>query len=113
MTEHRRSTRHDLAVTAEVLHAGFLYEGRTLNLSTGGVNVVVTEDLPAGTLVQLTLLLTLDGVEHAGVEPIDLPAHVVWTAPTETEGFMVGLRFAALNDRQQTHIAALIEPCQE
>lgn len=96
MSDNRRdNVRHDVVVMAEVMINNQLHEGVTRNLSTGGVNVELDVEAPDGERLALTLLLTLDGVEDASAEPFESVATVVWSAPTDSGRWMIGLRFSS------------------
>lgn len=109
MDDNRRNkARHLVAVTAEVVFSSRLHEGTTRNLSEDGVNVEIDCELPDGATVGLTLLLTQDGVEDATVDPFENSATVVWSAPTDGDRWMAGLRFSPPADGQERTLARFL-----
>jgi c-di-GMP-binding flagellar brake protein YcgR len=68
----------------------------TRDISEGGVAVVLEEPLHEGSTIDLSLILTQDGIEDPTEEPFSTKASVMWAAPTEDGQAMVGLRFTGV-----------------
>lgn len=110
MTDNRRrDPRHNVQITAEVAFGERCVPGETRNISASGVNVVVDEELPDGGQVSLTLLRTVSGIEDPEFVPLELPASVMWCAPSDAGGFTAGLRFGELTTDQLVVLSGLIE----
>lgn len=107
--ERRSELRYDVALSAEILVDGYLYEGLTRNLSFSGVNVILDDDLPEGIQVQLTLFLTQDGIEDPSTAPFELTGTVMWTAPTEEGAWALGIRFGTLTGLQWETLANFLQ----
>ncbi len=93
--EHPRYA-HEAAVTFHVAGtvAGAEIEGRTQNVSRGGLCAMVTEPLPVGTDIEVSLVLVFD--DDVQSEPLRLPARAVWSTEVD-EGHQVGIMFRALD----------------
>jgi c-di-GMP-binding flagellar brake protein YcgR len=93
MENRRKNPRAQLAVAAELEADGDTLSGETRDLSAGGVSVLLEQGLSEGRTVELALILTEDGIEHADEEPFCTKAAVIWAAPTDDGNTMIGLRF--------------------
>lgn len=100
MDNRRKSQRAKVAIAAEVECAGDTLIGETRDLSIGGVSVLLDHAPAEGSALQLALILTEDGIEHADEAPFETQAVVIWAAPTDTGHTMVGLRFKDLAQPQ-------------
>lgn len=110
MSENRRrDPRFEVSVTAEIVVGEDVFEGETKNISASGVNLEVDGIIQDSIEVTLMLMLTQDGIEDPTTEPLSLPAHVMWVAPTDAGAHMVGLRFGTLGAGQQERLAGLLE----
>ena len=93
MDNRREHTRFGLALAAEVEVDGDLISGETRDVSEGGIAVILADALKEGSSIELSLILTEDGIEDANEEPFQTEAKVIWAAPTEDGQVMMGLRF--------------------
>ena len=89
--EHPRYA-HEAAVTFHVGAAAV--EGRTQNVSRGGLAATVDEALPVGTDIEVSLVLVFENDVHS--EPLRVPARCVWSTEVDN-GHQVGIMFRALN----------------
>jgi c-di-GMP-binding flagellar brake protein YcgR len=111
MQNRREHARYPVSVAAEIELKGETLEGETRDISEGGVSVMLHGQGPSDGVVALTLILTQDGIEDPDSEPFTAPANVMWSAPSDSGGSMLGLRFSKLSPAQsaalKTFLAAL------
>lgn len=88
--QHRRYA-HEAAITLIV--PGATIEGRTRDVSRGGLCALLSEQLAVGTDIELDIQLVFDDDRQS--EPLRLPARVVWCTPVD-EHHQVGLQFRRL-----------------
>ncbi|MDD9934681.1 MAG: PilZ domain-containing protein [Myxococcales bacterium] len=93
MENRRQHTRYEAEVAAEIELDGDTLIGETRDISEGGVAVILAQPLDEGSDIELTLILTQDGIEDPNEEPFETTASVMWAAPTEDGKSMMGLRF--------------------
>ena len=87
--EHPRFA-HEAVVT---IRAGkTAHEGRTLNVSRGGMCADLPAAVPVGTDIDLALSLVFDTAQS---EPLRLPARVVWCTMVD-DRYQVGIAFRPL-----------------
>ena len=104
MENRRAHKRYEAEVAAELEIDGEVWMGETRDVSSGGVKVQLTETLDEGSTVALTLILTIDGIEDPMQDPFETPAEVMWAAPTDEGGSIVGLRFGTLPGEQTAQL---------
>ncbi len=95
MTRHEREHpryAHEAAVRCHV--RGKQLDGRTRNVSRGGVCADLTDPIAVGTDLHIDLVLVFDADTQS--EPLRLPARVVWCT-TVDDGYQIGLAFRPLN----------------
>lgn len=81
-----------------------MIEGRTQNVSRGGLCATANEPLQIGADCDVSIVLIFDdGVQS---EPLRLPARVVWSTMVDDE-HQVGIMFRAL-DAQHSHYLAIL-----
>jgi hypothetical protein len=88
--EHPRYA-HEAAVTFHVGAAAI--EGRTQNVSRGGLAATVDQALPVGSEIYVSLVLVFENDVHS--EPLRVPARCVWSTEVDN-GHQVGIMFRAL-----------------
>jgi hypothetical protein len=66
--------------------------------------VILAQPLQEGMSLPLSLILTQDGIEDPSEEPLELQASVMWSAPTESGGAMMGLRFVQIGPEQRKRL---------
>jgi hypothetical protein len=89
--EHPRYA-HEATVVVHVF--GKPLEGKTANISRGGMCASLSQPLAVGTEVDVDVQLVFD--EDAQSEPLRLRARVAWSTPVD-DAFQVGLSFRALD----------------
>jgi hypothetical protein len=95
--ENRRAVRYEVDVSAEVRMGKQVLPARTKNLSETGVCLVMSRALPEGGTFNLSLFLTVDGIEDPDSPPLDLGVSVVWASPGNNEDHLAGCHFADLD----------------
>jgi PilZ domain len=83
---------HEAAVTVHVL--GQTIEGRTTNVSRGGLCCDLADALAHGTDIDVDLQLVFEEGTHS--EPLRLPARVAWCT-TVDDGHQIGIAFKPLS----------------
>jgi hypothetical protein len=89
VSQPRRPTRFDVAIDVSVRVEGRTLEGRSRNLSLGGIAIELGERLPIGTRARLTFRLP------GNASPIETDAEVRWSVDRDT-----GLQFGGLRARE-------------
>ena len=89
--EHPRYA-HEAAVTVHV--RGSTLEGRTHNVSRGGMCANLPRPIAPGAEVEIDIALVFD--EEAQSEPLRLPARVAWSTPFDDQ-FQIGLSFRPID----------------
>lgn len=92
--EHPRYA-HEAIVTLRA--NGKLFQGRTTNVSRGGLAADLADHIPNGTEVELALQLVFE--DEAQSEPLTIPARVVWCT-TVDEGYQIGVSFKPMTAQQ-------------
>lgn len=91
---------------AIILHvATGLCEGRTRNLSRGGLCANIADALPVGTECDISIVLMFDDNQHS--EPLRLPGRVVWSTELDN-AHHVGVAFRPLDATLQQHLAVYL-----
>jgi len=88
--EHPRYA-HEAAVTFHL--ADKTVEGRTQNVSRGGLCASVAESLPVGTDIDISIVLVFEN--DVTSEPLRVPARAVWSTEVD-EAHQVGIMFRPL-----------------
>jgi Tfp pilus assembly protein PilZ len=100
--EHQRYA-HEVAVTFRVGAKAF--EGRTRNVSRGGLCATITDTLPAGTDVDLDIVLVFDDGMHS--EALRLPGRVAWCT-TVDEAHQLGISFRGLDKQRAEYLSMFL-----
>ena len=108
MKNRREHVRYVASVTAEIELRGETVEGETRDISTGGASALLPRALPEDSTVDLTMILTQDGIEDPDQEPFTVRANVMWVAPTDDGRAMVGLRFTGLDAAQNVKLTGFL-----
>lgn len=109
MDNRRAHDRFEAEVAAEVEFEGEIFEGETRDVSMGGVKVLVGGAVDEGRSILLTLILTEDGIESPNEDPFETEATVMWAAPSDTGGSMLGLRFISVAPDQAKRLARFLD----
>ncbi len=97
--DHRRATRYDVEVSAEVYTAEAILPAATRNLSESGVCFDMDQELGEDATVGVSLFLISDGIEDPDAEPLNIKAKVVWCSERDDAGFSAGMRFEELGEQ--------------
>lgn len=100
--EHRRFA-HEAAVSFRV--GKQVHEGRTKNVSRGGLCAEIAKPIPMGTELEVDLVLVFD--ENSQSEPLRLPARVVWCTNVDN-AFQVGIVFRGLDAERAEHVTLFL-----
>lgn len=94
MNQERKHPRyaHEAAVTLFV--GGKAVQGRTQNVSRGGLCADLADAIPVGTELEVDLQLVFENEEHS--EALRIPARVAWCTSVD-EAHQVGLAFKPLD----------------
>ena len=106
--EHRKHPRYAVALAAEVTIGFETVEARAENISAGGVALVMSAAVDQGAQLQLTLILTQDGIEDPFEEPFEGQATVAWVRPRPEGGHLVGLQFSTTAPDQRARLERFI-----
>jgi PilZ domain len=95
--EKRREIRREVSERVELKGSEGAFEGWTLNVSRGGVRVIVERELELGDLFEVTVGL-------AQSSPLVRQGRVVWFQE-EADGFIAGIAFVAADRSPQSRHA--------
>ncbi len=102
--ERRQHQRYDIRLGAEITVSGRTFTAATKDISAGGACVEAPHPLPEGGVVAVALFVVVDGIEEADFAPLQVTAHVQWTAevddPAVSWQYIAGLRFEQITDTQ-------------
>ena len=96
--EHPRYA-HEAAVKFKV--GGRTFEGRTRNVSRGGLCATVVDAIPVGTDVELEMVLVFD--DDLQSDALRVPAQVVWCTQVD-EANQIGVAFRPLDARREERL---------
>lgn len=108
--DHREYPRYALEAAVTIDAGGARCEGRTSNLSSGGLAAIVPTAVPAGSAVIVRLALIFD--EDTFSEPLALPARVVW-ATQIGDSHQIGVQFAPLSDEDRSYLEMFLRYLEE
>jgi len=100
--EHQRYA-HDVAVTFRVGPRAI--EGRTRNVSRGGLCATIADALPSGTDLDLDIVLVFDDGMQS--EALRLPGRVAWCT-TVDEANQIGISFRAMDKKRNEYLAMFL-----
>lgn len=100
--EHRRYA-HDVAVA---FHVGARpFEGRTRNVSRGGLCATISDALPTGTDLDVDIILVFDDGMQS--EALRLPGRVAWCT-TVDDAHQVGISFRGLDKQRAEYLSMFL-----
>jgi PilZ domain len=100
--EHARYA-HDVAVTFRVGAKAF--EGRTRNVSRGGLCATISDAVPNGTDIDVEIVLVFDDGMQS--EALRLPGRVAWCT-TVDEANQVGISFRGLDKQRSQYLTMFL-----
>ncbi|HEY4241084.1 MAG TPA: PilZ domain-containing protein [Kofleriaceae bacterium] len=100
--EHPRYA-HEAAVT--LYEGDRVYQGRSSNVSRGGLCATVTEPMPVGSALDIDLTLVFE--DDLTSEPLRLPARVVWCTHLD-DGHQLGLAFHSLDAERVEYLTMFL-----
>ncbi|HVK87345.1 MAG TPA: PilZ domain-containing protein [Kofleriaceae bacterium] len=101
--EHPRYA-HEAIVTMRV-QEGRVFQGRTTNVSRGGLCADLADAVATGSEVDLALQLVFEDEAHS--EPLRVPGRVVWCT-TVDEGYQVGVAFRQLTPEMAEYLGLFL-----
>ena len=82
-----------------------IIEGRTQNVSRGGLCATLADSITIGIDVDVSIVLVFD--DDMQSEALRLPARVVWCTPVD-DAFQVGFAFKPLDAKQADYLALFL-----
>lgn len=107
--ENRKHERYAAALQAEVTLGFETLGAATENISAGGVALILDAPIDEGKQLDVTLILTQDGIEDPFEEPFDIRGVVAWCGPRDDGAHTVGLRFVQPSDAQRARLERFLE----
>jgi hypothetical protein len=107
--ERRKFPRYVIELAAEVYLKEDILFAATKDLSEGGICLDIERELTPGSILGLSLLLTLEGIQIAEEEPLDLKAKIVWCQRKDEEIFTVGAQFIDITSLQKKRLKKFLE----
>jgi hypothetical protein len=101
--EHPRYA-HEAVVTVRI--AGKQLQGRTTNVSRGGLAADLTDRVPIGAEVEVDLQLVFEDDVHT--DPLRVPARIVWCTALE-DVFQVGIAFKPVDADKAQYLALFLK----
>jgi len=101
--EHPRYA-HEAVVTVHI--AGKQYQGRTTNVSRGGLAADLADKVPVGAEVDVDLQLVFE--DDVQSEPLRVPGRTVWCTALE-EVFQVGIAFKPMDAEKAQFLALFLK----
>lgn len=101
--EHPRYA-HEAVVTVHVV--GKQLQGRTTNVSRGGLAADLTDNVPVGAEVEVDLVLVFE--DDVQSEPLRVPGRTVWCTALE-EVFQVGVAFKPMDAEKAQFLALFLK----
>lgn len=80
-------------------------EGRTHNVSRGGLCAELADPLPVGANVAIEIRLVFDDERQS--EPLKLPARIVWCTAVD-DAYQVGVSFHSLTEELSTYLGMFL-----
>jgi hypothetical protein len=105
--EHRRYA-HEAVIKIRI--GNRLLEGRTRNVSRGGLCATLTDPLPLGSDVELELVLVFD--DELQSDALKVAARVVWCTELD-DGNQIGVAFRPVQGRRVAQLELFITSLQE
>jgi hypothetical protein len=99
---NRTYRRYALAVDAVLVHGGQSLPIRTRDLSRGGMCFALSNPLPVGDVLEMSLSLVSDKDQRSA--PLGVRARVVWCTPLTDGRFQIGASFLGLTAEQRSYL---------
>ncbi len=81
-------------------------DGRTKDVSRGGLAAIAQQPIAPGTAVELEISLVFD--EATFSEPLAVPARVVWCTPLGERDYQIGTAFLPLASEQAEYLSMFL-----
>jgi len=102
----RQYPRYAHEATVRFRGGDVVTEGRTRNLSRGGLCATVTEQLPVGSDIDVEIVLLFD--DDSQSEALKVEARVVWCTPIE-ESFQLGVSFRPMDATRAEYLTLFLK----
>ena len=102
----RQHPRFAADVGIKVYVGNKVTQGRTLNVSRGGLCADLKDALPTGKDVELDMILVFE--DQSQSEPLRLPARIVWCTPFEGT-YQVGVSFRPLDKQRSEYLTLFLK----
>ena len=103
-TENINATRTKASVTFHVGKKTF--EGRTQNVSRGGLCATLADSLPVGVDIDISITLVFD--DEMQSEALRVPARIVWWHRLVDEANQVGISFRPLDAKRSEYLGVFL-----
>ena len=111
--ENRRAVRYEVDVSAELRMDRRVLAARTKNLSETGVCLVTLDPLAEGSSFDLSLFLTVDGIEDPDSPPLEVGVSIIWASPGNDDDHLAGCHFSDLNGEKVKILQAFLSQLEE
>lgn len=91
--DNRKGKRQASNFSAEVYTRTGVIVANTMNLSGDGVCLTLENELPENEVVGVSMFSMDDGIEDPDVEPINVPAKVIWCKSDGEPKILAGMQF--------------------
>lgn len=106
----RQYPRYAIEAAIDFVTPAGVTQGRTKNVSRGGLAANVERPIPPGLRVDVRMSLVFD--EDTFSEPLVLPARVVWCTPLGPM-FQLGASFLPMSNEQRSYLAMFLRYLKE
>jgi hypothetical protein len=105
LSVEREHPRYALEVAVTLRGDGWTVEGRTRNVSRGGLCATLIEAVPTGTDLEVDIALVFD--DDVQSEPLQLAARAVWCTAMDS-AYQVGLSFRPLSEEGAEYLTMFL-----
>jgi hypothetical protein len=106
VNDKRQHIRYAIELDAKIETDAGSAEGRTHDLSKGGLCMMAKSSLPLGSACFVKIALVFSATEFS--EQLNLPATIVWCTQVKTE-YQIGLKFAQLTPQTRGYLDMFIK----
>ena len=108
-TRTRAHPRYALEIDAELRLGDRTLPARTRNVSRGGIAITVSDPVPigSGVTVSMALVFALDEAPQgssAMSEPLPLQGRVVWCSPLTEGSYQLGVMFVGVRFEERSYV---------
>ena len=107
----RQYPRYAHEATVRFRSGDVVAEGRTRNVSRGGLCANVTAQLPVGNDIDVEIVLLFD--DNSQSEPLKVQARVVWCTPIDDGAFQLGISFRPMDTTTAEYLTLFLKYLSE